>query len=94
MKKICLIILLSISLLFFAFSSQVQARAEIYNILTKGSKWVLNVDGEVGILELLGGRGSRTRDWGWKMNMEIRWQNNPGTLKAWADGRNIEQRVI
>lgn len=94
MKKICLMVFLSISLLFLIFSSQVKARTEIYNILAKGSKWVLNVDGEVGILELLGGRGGRTRDGGWEMAMDIKWQNNPGTLKAWADGRNIEQRVV
>lgn len=94
MKRTFLMILLVNSVLLFTASSQVQARTEIQNILTKGSKWTLNVDGEVGTLELLGGRGSRTSDGGWKMTMDIEWQGNRGTLKAWADGENREQHVI
>ena len=93
MKRIRGIAFLLIPLLIF-ISSQVQAITEIYNVLVKGSTWVLDVDGEVGILELLGGRGRRTTDGGWKMTMDIKWQNNSGTLKAWANGRNIEQKVV
>ncbi len=74
-------------------STPVEARTMIYDILSKGSQWTLNVDGEEGTLELLGGSGSRTTDNGWVMTMEIRWQGNPGTLRAQADGGNTEQQV-
>ncbi len=92
-KKVISVIFLSL-LLLLSFSFQAQARSAIYDILAKGSKWQLNVDGEQGTLELLGGRGSRTADGGWQMSMEIRWQGNAGTLRATADGGNSEQRVI
>ncbi|NIM16737.1 MAG: hypothetical protein GTO45_32510 [Candidatus Aminicenantes bacterium] len=92
-KKWFLVFLLSFLLLVVA-SPLVQARSMIYDILAKGSQWTLNVDGEVGTLELLGGKGSRTRDGGWVMTMEIQWQNNPGTLRAQADGKNSEQHVV
>jgi hypothetical protein len=69
------------------------ATAMIYDILTKGSKWTLNVDGEVGTLKLLGGRGSRTSEGGWEMTMDVEWQGRAGTLRGWADGDNSEQRV-
>jgi hypothetical protein len=69
------------------------ARSMIHDILAKGSEWTLNVDGEVGTLTLLGGRGSRTSDGGWEMTMDVEWQGNPGTLNGWQDGENREQRV-
>lgn len=94
MKKKWLLVLLMVSLFLVIVSPLVQARSMIYDILAKGSQWTLNVDGEVGTLELLGGRGSRTRDGGWVMTMEIKWQNNPGTLRAQADGNNSEQHVV
>jgi hypothetical protein len=92
-KKWFLVFSLGI-LLSVVVSPPVQARSMIYDILAKGSEWTLNVDGEVGTLELLGGKGSRTRDGGWVMTMEIRWQNNAGTLRAQADGNNSEQHVV
>ncbi len=82
-----------ISLFILAFPSLIMARAAIYDVLSKGSHWTLNVDGESGILNLLGGKGSRTPDGGWKMKMDIEWQGNSGILKAWADGENREQHV-
>ncbi|HLP61949.1 MAG TPA: hypothetical protein VK186_24110, partial [Candidatus Deferrimicrobium sp.] len=48
----------------------VQAKSMIYDILNKGSEWTLNVDGEEGTLELLGGSGSSTGGSGWRMSME------------------------
>jgi hypothetical protein len=82
-----------IFLLLVGLSSPVGARSMIDDILAKGSRWTLNVDGEEGTLELLGGRGSRTPDNGWVMTMDISWQGNPGTLRAQADGGNTEQQV-
>lgn len=93
MKKKWFLVFLMFSLFLVIVSPLVQARSMIYDILAKGSQWRLNVDGEVGTLELLGGRGSRTRDGGWVMTMDIKWQNNPGTLRAQADGKNREQHV-
>jgi hypothetical protein len=93
MKKKWLLVLLMVSLFLVFISPPVQARSIIYDILAKGSQWTLNVDGEVGILELLGVRGRRTSDGGWVMTVEIKWQNNPGTLRAQADGKNWEQHV-
>lgn len=93
-KHIVITTLILVLVLFFVtLSSQLYARSMIYDILAKGSQWDLNVDGETGTLELLGGRGSRTSDGGWQMTMEVKWQNNPGTLKAAADGDNSEQKV-
>lgn len=92
-KRNFFIVLVSFSLMFI-FSVPVQARSLIKDILAKGSKWSLNVDGAIGIMELLGGKGSRTGDGGWEMTMEIRWQGNSGTLKAKADGKNREQWVM
>ena len=93
MIKKCFLIFSLIFLLLVGLSSPVGARSMIYDILAKGSQWTLNVDGEEGTLELLGGRGSRTSDGGWVMTMDIRWQGNPGTLRAQADGGNTEQQV-
>jgi hypothetical protein len=93
MIKKCVSIFSLIFLLLVGLSSPVEARSMIYDILAKGSQWSLNVDGETGTLELLGGRGSRTRDGGWVMTMDINWQGNPGTLRAQADGGNTEQHV-
>lgn len=72
----------------------VQARSMIYDILAKGSEWTLNVDGEEGLLELLGGSGSSTGGLGWKMAMEIRWQGNAGILRAEANADNTQQQVV
>jgi len=72
----------------------VQARSMIYDILAKGSEWTLNVDGEEGTLELLGGSGSSTGGSGWKMAMEIRWQGNAGILRAEANDDNTQQQVV
>jgi len=93
MIKKCLSIFSLIFLLLVGFSAPVGARSMIYDILAKGSQWTLNVDGEEGTLELLGGSGSRTSDSGWVMTMDISWQGNPGTLRAQADGGNTEQQV-
>lgn len=82
------------ALLTVLVSSPLQARSAIYDTLAKGSHWSLNVDGESGPLELLGGKGSRTPDGGWKMTMDVKWQGIPGTLRGHADGKNSEQRVI
>jgi hypothetical protein len=94
MKKKWFWVLSLVFLLLVVVSPPVQARSMIYNILAKGSQWTLNVDGEVGTLELLGGKGSRTRDGGWVMTMDIRWQGNPGTLRGQANGDNSEQHVV
>ncbi|MCK5058050.1 MAG: hypothetical protein KAT34_15460 [Candidatus Aminicenantes bacterium] len=92
-KRRFFLFFLSFSLVF-TFSLRVEARSNIHDILAKGSIWSLNVDGAIGTLELLGGRGGKTADGGWEMTMEIKWQGNPGTLKAAADGKNHEQRVL
>ncbi|MCK4763795.1 MAG: carboxypeptidase regulatory-like domain-containing protein [Candidatus Aminicenantes bacterium] len=94
MKKKLLLVFWLIFMVMFFVSERVEAKSAIYDILAKGSTWTLNVDGESGTLELLGGRGSRTTDGGWEMTSEIRWQGNPGTLQGRADGSNSEQRVI
>jgi len=94
MKKRRIIIFFVCVSLVVLFSYRAEAKSSIHDILSKGSKWVLNVDGEIGTLELIGGSGSKTADGGWEMTMEITWQGNNGTLKAFADGKNNEQRVI
>ncbi len=93
MTKKCFSIFSLIFFLLVGFSAPAGARSMIYDILAKGSRWTLNVDGEEGTLELLGGSGSRTSDSGWVMTMDISWQGNPGTLRAQADGGNTEQQV-
>lgn len=93
MKKRRIVLFFVCFSLVFLFSYRAEARSSIHDILNKGSKWVLNVDGEIGTLELIGGRGSKTADGGWEMTMEVKWQGNAGTLKALADGKNSEQRV-
>jgi hypothetical protein len=80
--------------LVFLFYNRIEARQQIHDILNKGSKWALNVDGEIGTLELLGGRGGKKTGGGWEMTMEVKWQGNAGTLKGFADGQNYEQRII
>ena len=71
-----------------------QAKSMIYDILAKGSEWTLNVDGEEGTLELLGGSGASTGGSGWRMTMDIRWQGTAGSLRAEADNNNSQQRVF
>jgi hypothetical protein len=83
----------ALTLLGAVLAAPLFARSMIHDILAKGSEWTLNVDGEVGTLTLLGGRGSRTSDGGWEMTMDVEWQGNPGTLSGWQDGENREQRV-
>lgn len=94
MKKRRVILFFVCFSLVFLFSYRAEAKSSIHDILNKGSKWVLNVDGEIGTLELIGGHGSKTADGGWEMAMEVKWQGNTGTLKAFADGKNSEQRVF
>ncbi len=93
-NKKCLILFSLFFSLLYLFPLQAQPRTMIYDILSKHSEWALDVDGEKGILELLGGSGSKTAGVGWEMTSEITWQGNPGVLKAWADGKNAEQHVI
>ncbi len=94
MKKRILFLVFSSLLLVNTLCLPVQAKSMIYDILSKGSEWTLNVDGEEGILELLGGSGSSTGGSGWRMSMEIRWQGNNGSLQAEADNENSQQRVV
>lgn len=94
MKIKSLFLVLSSLLLVNTLCLPVQAKSMIYDILNKGSEWTLNVDGEDGILELLGGKGSSTGGSGWRMSMEIRWQGNNGSLQAEADNENSQQRVV
>lgn len=93
-KKKYFILFSSIFSLLCLFSLHIQARTMIYDTLSKHSEWTLDVDGETGTLELLGGSGSKTASGGWEMTSEITWQETPGVLKAWADGANAEQHVI
>jgi hypothetical protein len=71
-----------------------QGKSMIYDILNKGSRWSLNVDGEEGVLELLGGSGSSTGGSGWRMNMQVLWQGRPGNLQAESDNENAQQWVL
>jgi hypothetical protein len=77
----------------FSISFQAQARSMIYDILEKGSQWTLNVDGDSGTLELLGGSGVKPPHGGWSMTMTVKWNNIEGTLIAQADADNAEQHV-
>ena len=86
--------LIAIISIVFVFPTISQARSPIYEILSKGSEWTLNVDGDEGILKLLGGRGSRTSDGGWEMTMDVEWHGKQGVLRAQSDNENREQYVI
>ncbi|MCX6582276.1 MAG: hypothetical protein NT166_19055 [Candidatus Aminicenantes bacterium] len=94
MKIRFLFLVFSALLLVNTLCLPVQAKNMIYDTLGKGSEWTLNVDGEEGALELLGGSGASTGGSGWRMNMEIRWQGVNGSLRAETDNDNSQQRVV
>lgn len=74
-------------------ASPARARSHISDVIDKGSRWTLNIDGETGVLEILGGQGHRTPDGGWQMEMDVTWQGRRGKLYGQADGQNRDQHV-
>lgn len=92
--KITQIFCLTVAAVLLAMvASPVLARSHISDVIDKGSRWTLNVDGETGVLEVLGGQGHRTPDGGWQMEMDVTWQGRRGKLYGRADGQNRDQHV-
>jgi len=94
MKSLKTLLVPLAALLIVMASRPAEAKSHLSDILNKGSRWSLNVDGEAGVLELLGGHGHQTPDGGWEMEMDVTWQGNRGKLIASADGQNREQKVM
>ncbi len=80
-------------LILFPFALQIQGGTIIGDILTKGSRWTLTVDGETGTLELLGGQSAATPGGGWVIGMEVKWLDTGGILRAKANSDNSEQSI-
>src|SRR4029453_16957434 len=72
---------------------EMRARTPIDEVLAKHSHWALNVDGEVGTLEILGGSGEATSSGGYEMTADVSWKGAAGTLQASADGLGLQYQV-
>lgn len=94
MQPIKILAAIATALLATASASPVCAKSPLPDILNKGSRWALNVDGQEGTMTLLGGNGQQTPDGGWTMEMEVEWRGYRGTISARADAKNLNQRVI
>ena len=70
-----------------------EARPLIQDILSKGSMWMLNIDGEQDRLILRGGKGSRTSSGGFKLKYRVVWGGHSGVLTGSSDGKNSSQFV-
>lgn len=58
------------------------AEGDTRQTFTKRSRWTLNIAGEVGTLELPGGKAIRTTEGGWKLTMPVEWQGRHGKFMA------------
>jgi len=58
------------------------ARPPINEVLAKGSEWLLNVDGESGVLRVVGGQASPGQGGGWSVTLDVSWDGRPGTLEG------------
>jgi len=68
--------------LLAALVAPAQARPPIHEVLAKGSEWLLNVDGESGLLRVVGGQASPGQGGGWSVTLDVSWNGRPGTLEG------------
>ncbi|MEA3547741.1 MAG: hypothetical protein U9R66_08755 [Thermodesulfobacteriota bacterium] len=66
----------------------------IEKVLSEGSRWTLDIAGEKGILELLSGKTRHGPGEKMRVDMKVRWQGQPGKLKASADRDNRQLRIM
>jgi hypothetical protein len=66
------------------------------NIFAKSSRWTMNIAGEIGKLEMPGGKAIRTTQGGWKLNMDVVWQERPGKFMAGSSdgGRKVAVKFV
>ena len=89
-KKNLRMLLLTFSVCLFV---NAEARPLIQDVLSKGDSWLLTVDGERDSLLILGGKGSQTKNGGYKLNYQVAWGQHSGVLKGESDNNNSSQFV-
>jgi hypothetical protein len=77
-----------------AVSLSLSAATGILDILNKGGKWTLNVDGETGTLMIGGGKSELLPAGGYTMNVEVKWDGRAGDLSASSSADTGEYRVV